>query len=156
MKKTAILLVISVLLMMCTSCTAFGKQEITLTPENFKEYFDLERVVQGHNVNHSEGGKVLGVYVPGSYSAQADIGVTVTPKVELDARDVVVEVVVYSWGFGTKWDKQEQYITLHLEKDGSASTSFSIQCEEVLLESLLPDPESGYVEAKRVEGKIYI
>lgn len=155
MKKVCFALAIIMVLVMCTSCT-LGKQEIVLTTENFGEYFNLERVVLNHNVSESDSKTILGVYMPGSYWAQADIGVNITPKTELATKDVMVEVVVYSWGFGTKWDKQEKTMTLHLSQDGSAFDSFSIQCEEVLLKSLLPDPESGYVEVKSIEGKIYV
>ena len=131
MKPTALLLTIIMLFTCClslSSCNLDSNQtnsnqtnEITLTKDNFKDYFTIE---VDTDINTTKHGDIYqhGIFIPPFYSAVADVDVNVFASRPVDAYNVKVTLEVKTSSI--YWNKQT--ITLYLSSNGSANKNLTI------------------------------
>lgn len=131
MRKIALLLSIIIILAYCTllsGCHSKSDQnesntakEITLTKDNFKNYFTIEVDSNVTTTKHGDS-YVLGVYVPATYSAVADVNVNVFSNVPIDSYNVKVTLEIKT-GY-VYWNTKT--VTLNISSNGSASKKLTI------------------------------
>ena len=155
-KKAGAFLMGILLVLSCTACDIGAPkiQEISLTAENFEEYFIVERTVENYRVEEEESTRVLGVYFPGSYTAYADICLQVRPRSSFEVSNVTATALVYVFD-KSDWNIPEKTVSLQIGAAGTASSRFSIVSNEVLSEVLLSNA-SGYYTLTDASGTIYI
>lgn len=127
------------------------KEEITLTADNFRDYFAINVDCNVKVTEHS-GSTVAGVYLPGKYSAVANIDLDVLASIPLDAYNVKVTIKINKWNY-KYWETKT--VTLSLSSDGSASKSITIsssKVDKVYRDQIAND--SIYAEITKVEGTI--
>lgn len=163
MKTIALILTFAILFGCCVCITGCGSnesndnipaepQEITLTKDNFENYFTIE-IDSDIDITKHGGNYLLGVYVYPTYTGVADIDVSVFSSVPLESYNVSVTLEVTT-GY-VYWNKE--YITLNLNSSGSASKSMTITTsddKEILLETDCKKTFEAYVTD--VEGTIKI
>lgn len=145
MKKIAFLLVITILcsyfMVGCNSNTNTNdtnynqptNNEVTLTKENFDDYFTIELDTDIDVTKHG-GNYVLGVYVYPTYTGVADVDVSVFSSVPLESYNVTVTLNISPGK--VYWN--EKTITMNLSSTGSANKSITINTsdeKDILLET---------------------
>ena len=101
--------------------TTSDSKEILLTKDNFKDYFAIE-VESDIDITKHGDTFVLGIYIPPTYSAVADVGVNVFATSPIDVYNVTVTLEVKT--SYVCWNKQT--ITLYISSNGSASKNLTI------------------------------
>ena len=127
-----------------------GSSKITLSTDNFKEYFTID-VDSDIDITKHGGNTILGVYVTPTYTAVADVDVNVFAKVPLDSYDVKVTLEITT-GY-VYWNSQT--VVLNLSSSGSAKKSITIStssAKEILFEA--DCKKDFYARVKSVEGSI--
>lgn len=128
MKKIISLLFIITILTMCfVSCDGNNDnnsntnnldsntpEEITLTTENFKDYFNVVIEATSTNVTPSAG-------IVKTYSANANLSIRITPKVPLTCYNASANIEVETGR--TFWNKNSATVSLSYDGTGSSSTS---------------------------------
>ena len=154
-----ILLLISSLTLSLTSCgeedNGGGQnevQEITLTKENFEDYFSIE-VDSDIDITKHGDNYLLGVYVPPTYTAVADVEVNVFATSPIDSYNVVVTLEVTT-GY-VYWNTKT--VTLNLNSSGSASKNITITTsdeQDIYFES--DCKKSFYARITGVQGTVKV
>ena len=153
-KLVKVISLITVLVCLLTACGGNqnnnGSSKITLSTDNFKEYFTID-VDSDIDITKHGGNTILGVYVTPTYTAVADVDVNVFAKVPLDSYDVKVTLEITT-GY-VYWNSQT--VVLNLSSLGSAKKSITIStssAKEILFES--DCKKDFYARVKNVEGSI--
>lgn len=159
MKILALILTLSMLFGCCVCITGCGSnndnasnepQEIALTKDNFKNYFTID-IDSDIDITKHGGNYVLGVYVYPTYTASADIDVSVFTSVPLESYNVSVTLKIYAGK--VYWN--DKTISMNLSSSGSSNKSITLttsDSKEILLES--DCNTSFYASVVSVEGTI--
>ena len=148
MKKIALVLSVAMIFACCIPLAGCGsnsnqtpsntqtpsnsKKEVTLTKDNFRDYFAIEVETDTEITKHGDE-VILGVYIAPSYSAVAAVDVNVYTTSPVDVYDVVVTLEITNGS--VYWN--DQTITLRLSSSGSASKKLTISTsddQKILLE----------------------
>lgn len=132
-KRIAIVLVfVLILTSLMSGCGASSDagannltEKISLTKDNFNEYFNISTNSNVTTIKESQGGVILGIYTPATYSGTANVDVSVTAAVPLKAYNVTVKVRIPTDNI---WEEKQK--TLTLSSDGSGNASVTVKTLE--------------------------
>ena len=104
-----------------------NQEPITLTTDNFGDYFAINNECTV-NTTKNPGKTILGVYIPATYSAIANINLDIVPSRPLEAFGVEVTLEIDKWT-SDYWETKT--VTLFIDSSGRARRTLSVESIEV-------------------------